>query len=129
MQSDFLIMQQEILQQDVNLLFFQGIPNSICRKIKKGLPATNQKITNPPDVDITLGVLQQEFDETDLDAQVCKINLHDYSEDEEDDCDLEAMAWMKPKHARKKSIKFESNIVPAAPIFEPILMADMDTLS
>ncbi|KAF8234270.1 hypothetical protein L208DRAFT_1262468, partial [Tricholoma matsutake] len=56
-QSDFLIAQQEILQCDVNLLFFQGIPNLICKKIKKGLPSTNQKITNPPDVNVTLGVL------------------------------------------------------------------------
>ena len=74
-------------------------------------------------------MLQQEFDETDLDAQVHEITLHDYSEDEEDDSDLEATAWMKPKCVRKKSVKFESNIVPAAPVVEPIPMADMDTLS
>ena len=30
---------------------------------------------------------------------------------------------------KKKSVKFESNIVPAAPIVEPIPMADVDTLS
>ena len=131
LQSDFLIAQQEILQHDVNLLFFKGIPDSI-HKIKKSLLSTNQKITNPPDVDVTLEVLWWEFNETDLDAQVCEIDLHDYSEDKEgEDSDFNATAQMKLKPAvkKKKSVKFELNIVPAAPIVEPIPMADMDTLS
>jgi hypothetical protein len=129
-QSDFLIAQQEILQRDVNLLFFQGIPDPIRKKVKKGLPSTNQKITNPPDVDVTLGVLRREFDETDLDAVVRDIDLHDYSDDEEsDNSDLETTTRVKSKPKKKKSVKFESNIVPAAPIVEPIPMADVDTLS
>jgi hypothetical protein len=129
-QSYFLIAQQEILQRDVNLLFFQGIPDPICKKVKKGLPSANQKITNPPDVDVTLGVLRREFDETDLDAVVCDIDLHDYSDDEEsNNSDLETTAQVKLKPKKKKSVKFESDIVPAAPVVEPIPMADVDTLS
>ncbi|KAF8231480.1 hypothetical protein L208DRAFT_1276882 [Tricholoma matsutake] len=107
-----------------------GIPDPIRKKVKKGLPSANQKITNPLDVDVTLGVLQREFDETDLDAMVHDIDLHDYSDDKEsDNSDLETMARAKLKLKKKKSVKFESNIVPAAPVVEPIPMADVDTLS
>ena len=69
-QSDYLVGRQEILPCDVNLLFFQGIPDSTRKKVRKGLPVVNQKISNPPEVDITLALLQREFDDTDINAAV-----------------------------------------------------------
>jgi hypothetical protein len=63
---------------------------------------------------------------------VREIDLHDYSEDEEDEdsyLDATVRTKLKPAMKKKKSVKFESNIVPAAPVVEPIPMADVDTLS
>jgi hypothetical protein len=74
-QSDYLITQNEILQRDVNLLFSEGIPDAIRKKVRKRLPVADQKISNPPDVDVTLDLLRQESDETDIDAVVNNVDL------------------------------------------------------
>jgi hypothetical protein len=108
--SDPLLDQNEILQRDMNLLFFQGIPDSIQKKVRKGLLLTNQKITNPPDVDVMLGVLRREFDETDIDAVVRDIDLHELSDGEESSgSDFDTIPQARPKtQARKKSVRFDS---------------------
>jgi hypothetical protein len=126
-QSDYLIAKQEILNRDVNLLFFQGIPDSTWKKICKGLPVANQKISNPPEVDITLALLQREFDDTDIDAAIGEIDLHEWS-DSEDFSDSNDDTSPKLK-TTKKTVRFDSKTVPAVPAIEPIPITDIDTLN
>jgi hypothetical protein len=129
-QSDYLIDQQEILSRDVKLLFFQGIPDSIRKKIRKGLPSVNQKISNPPDIDVTLGLLQREFDDTDIDAVVGDVDLNILTDSEEDsDSDVESTVKRKDKKKKKKTVRFETRTVPAAPAVEPVPMTDIDALN
>ena len=126
-QSDYLISQQEILTRDVNLLFFQGIPDSTRKKVRKGLPIANQKISSPPDVDVTLALLQREFDDTDIDAAVGEIDLHELSDsDEFSDSDADAPPKLK---RTKKTVRFDAKIVPAVTPIEPIPITDVDALN
>jgi Protein of unknown function (DUF668) len=53
-QTDYLLSRSEIIKRDINLLFYQGIPEDIRKKVRKRLPSISQKISNPPDVDVTL---------------------------------------------------------------------------
>jgi hypothetical protein len=71
----------------------------------------NQKITNPPDVDVMLDILRREFDETDL---------HELSEDEElEDSDDEYTTHTRSK-PKKKPARFDSQeAVPETPVAEP----------
>jgi hypothetical protein len=101
-QSDYLIEQKEILQQDVNLLFFQGNPEAIRKKVRKGLPTANQKISNPPDVDVTLALLKKEFDDTNIDSVVRDVDLHELTEsDEFSDSDIDSTPKTKRERSRK----------------------------
>jgi len=89
-QADYLVDKQEILQRDINLLFFQGIPDVTHKKVHKGLPMANQKISNLPTVNVTLVLLQKEFDKTDIDTMVREIDLHELSDNKESsDSDIE----------------------------------------
>jgi hypothetical protein len=106
--SNPLLDQNEIPQWDVNLLFFQVIPDSIRKKVHKGLPLANQKIMNPLDVDVTLGILRWELNKTDIDAVVRDIDLHESTDGEESSkSDLDNIFCARPKaKERKKAIRF-----------------------
>jgi len=102
-QADYLVNKQEILQCDVNLLFFQGIPDMTCKKVHKGLPMANQKISNPLTVDVTLGLLWKEFNEMDIDTVVREVDLHKLLDNEESsDLDIEDMPRERFKLKPKK---------------------------
>jgi hypothetical protein len=59
------------------------------------------------------------------------VDLHELSDGEESSgSDFDAIPRARPKtQARKKSVRFDSKIVPAAPIVEPIPIPDFDKLN
>jgi hypothetical protein len=127
-QADYLLSRSEILQRDVNLLFYQGIPEDIRKKVRKRLPSINQKISNPPDVDVTLGLLRQEFDETDINTVVRGADLPDVTDDDPIDSDANRAPRVKTK---KSTVRFgpSSPPVPAqTPVVEPTENTDADAL-
>jgi hypothetical protein len=79
-----------------------------------------------------LGVLRREFDETDIDAVVRDIDLHELTDGEESsesDFDVVTRAKTLKTQTKKKSVRFNSKTVPAAPIVEPIPVPDFDKLN
>ena len=128
-QSGYLIGQQEILNCDVNLLFFQGIPDLTQKKVWKRLPVANQKISNLPEVNITLALLQQKFNDTDIEVAVGKIDLHELSDSEDfSDFNPETMPQLKLK-VEKNVVWFDLKTVPAVPVTEPVPMTVIDLLN
>jgi hypothetical protein len=62
----------------------------------------NQKISNPPDVDITLALLKKEFDNTDIDSVVRDVDLHELTEsDESSNSDIDSTPKTKRERSRK----------------------------
>lgn len=120
----------EILQRDVNLLFYQGIPDDIRKKVRKRLPSINQKTSNPPDVDMTLDLLRQEFDEADIDGAVKVFDLYDITDD--DAVDSESNTTPRFKKTKKSTIRFGSNSPTTVPTqtsaVEPAKITDVDAL-
>lgn len=122
-----------LLENDMNLLFYRGIPKALRQRIKRHLPADKLKVSSTPGMAETLKQLQKEFDAEDIDADPDDIALDDSdksdanSDDSDDDIDDAPLRRSKPK--KKKSVSFKNKDVPAAPIVEPIAPSSIETLT
>ena len=123
----------KMLDNDVYLCFYRGIPTSLRAKIKKRIPAANLKTSSPPSTTILLELLRAEFDEEDLDAKATYVGVNLDSEsdssssDSDEDIDKVVLTKKKKKKPSKK-VTFEKT-VPAAPIVEPTNFTSMDQLA
>ena len=59
-----------MLEAEVSLCFYRGIPTMLHMKIKKTIPPANLKTSSPPSISSLLGWLRAEFDEEDPDAKI-----------------------------------------------------------
>jgi hypothetical protein len=122
-----------MLETEVSLCFYRGIPTTLRIKIKKRIPAANLKTSSPPSIASLLGWLRAEFDEEDLDAKIGPVSLDldsdsDSSSSESDD-DLDKTPVVKKRKKKPtKKVTFEKT-VPAAPITEPKDFNTVDRLT
>ena len=81
-----------MLEAEVSLCFYGGIPTMLHMKIKKQIPAVNLKTSLTPSIPSWLGWLRVEFDEEDLDAKISLVSL-----DLDLDSDLSfKLGWLSP---------------------------------
>ena len=121
-----------MLQNEISLCFYRGIPTVLRMKIKKRIPATNLKTSSPPSISSLLGWLRAEFDEEDLDAKIGPVSLDldsetDTSSSESDD-DIDKIPVKRKKKKPTKKVAFEKT-VPAVPIVEPVGISPVDKLT
>lgn len=129
-QSTVLLAKSLILEAEINVLFYRGIPNALRPKIKRKLPATSTKISSPPTVASVLVILRKEFDEDDLDANTSDVDFHlnsdsDSSSSSNNSC---SRTPSPPPKKKKKTVTFESTTVPATTPVEPITPSSIETL-
>ena len=123
----------KMLDNDIYLCFYRGIPTSLHTKIKKRLPAANLKTSLPPTTAVLLGLLCAEFDKEDLDAKTTYVNVNldsdsdSSSSDSDKDIDKVVLSKKKKKKPAKK-VTFEKT-VPATPIVEPVNLTLVDQLA
>jgi len=120
-----------MLDTEISLCFYRGIPTTLRMKIKKRIPAANLKTSSPPSISSLLGWLRAEFDEEDLDAKIGPVSLDldsdsDSSSSDSDD-DIDKTPVVKKKKPIKK-VAFEKT-VPAVPIVEPVGISPVDKLT
>ena len=122
----------KMLENDVNLCFYRGIPTTLRTRIKKRIPAANLKTSSPPTIETLLGLLRAEFDEEDLDAKTTYVGLSLESDSDssssDSDEDIDKAPIMKKKKKPLKKVSFEKT-VPAAPIVEPVGFSPVDRLT
>ena len=121
-----------MLETEISLCFYRGIPAALRSRIKKRIPAANLKTSSPPSISSLLGWLRAEFDEEDLDAKIGLVSLNLDSDsdccssDSDDDIDKTPVAKKKKKPAKK--VTFEKT-VPAVPVVEPVGLSQVDRLT
>ena len=121
-----------MLETEISLCFYRGIPATLRMKIKKRIPPANLKTSSPPSISSLLGWLRAEFDEEDLDAKIGLVSLDLDSDsdsstsDSDDDIDKNPVVKKKKKPAKK--VAFEKT-VPAVPIVEPVGISPVDKLT
>ena len=134
---DFTVLSSDLtpskmLENDVNLCFYRGIPTSLCTQIKKCIPAANLKTSSPPTTEFLLGLLRAEFDEEDLDAKTAYIGLSLDSDSDlsssDSDKDIDKVPIAKKKKKPSKMVAFEK-MVPAVLIVEPVGFSPVDRLT
>ena len=122
----------KMLENDVNLCFYRGIPTTLRTRIKKCIPAANLKTSSPPMIVTLLGLLQAEFDEEDLDTKAAYVGLSLDSDSDSSSSDsgedIDKVLVMKKKKKPSKKVTFEKT-VPAAPIVEPVGISPVDRLT
>ena len=121
-----------MLEAEVSLCFYRGIPTMLHMKIKKRIPPANLKTSSPPSISSLLGWLRAEFDEEDLDAKIGPVSLDlesdsDLSSSESDE-DLNKAPVVKKKKKPIKKVAFEKT-VPAVPVVEPVGISSVDKLT
>jgi len=121
-----------MLETEISLCFYRGIPASLRAKIKKQIPAANLKTSSPPSISSLLGWLREEFDEEDLDAKISPVSLNldsdsDSSSSDSDD-DIDNTPVIKKKKKPTKKVTFEKT-VPAVPIVEPVDLSPVNRLT
>jgi len=123
----------KMLDNDIYLCFYRGIPTFLHAKIKKRIPVANLKTSSPPTTAMLLGLLHVEFDEEDLDAKTTYVGVNlesdsdSSSSDSDEDIDKVVLAKKKKKKPLKK-VTFEETVL-AAPIVEPTNLTSMDQLA
>lgn len=119
--STGLLTGGSILQKDLNLCFYRGIPEMLRRAVRKRLPSTGLSVNTPPGITVCLRALRAEFDEEDLDAVVKDVPLYvDDDSDDEGTQDIDQDAIYPER--KKKTVTFmlpTEKLVPAAPVVEP----------
>jgi hypothetical protein len=55
------------MTNEADLLFYKGIPSSMCKKIRCKIPEAHQTAASPPSITSVLGYLRDEFDVDDID--------------------------------------------------------------
>ncbi|KAF8055958.1 hypothetical protein FPV67DRAFT_1678906 [Lyophyllum atratum] len=122
--SSKLVSGGEMLQKDVNLLFYRGIPDPLRGKIKKKIPVPNQAKKSPPAIDTLVTLLTNYFEHQDLDDELPSLSLMvEIPSDEEDELDD---LPIRPKFG--KNVTFDiptQKQVPAAPVVDPT-MAELE---
>jgi len=118
-----------MLETEISLCFYRGIPAVLCSKINKQIPAANLKTSLPPSISSLLGWLRAEFDEEDLDAKISLVSLNldldsDSSSSDSDD-NIDKTPVLKKKKPARKRVTFEKT-VPVAPIVEPVDLTPVD---
>jgi len=121
-----------MLEAEIFLCFYRGIPATLRSKIKKQIPVANLKTSSPPSISSLLGWLRAEFDEEDLDAKIGPVSLNldsdsDSSSSDSDE-DIDNAPVLKKKKKPTKKVTFEKT-VPAAPIVEPVDLSPVDRLT
>ena len=121
-----------MLEAEVSLCFYRGIPTTLRMKIKKRIPPANLKTSSPPSISSLLGWLRAEFDEEDLDAKIGPVSLDLESDSDssssESDEDLDKAPVVKKKKKPIKKVAFEKT-VPAVPVVEPVGISSVDKLT
>jgi len=120
-----------MLETEISLCFYRGIPAALCLRIKKWILAANLKTLSPCSISSLLGWLRAEFDEEGLDMKIGQVSLNfdsdsdSSSSDSDDDIDKTPVVKKKKKPAKK--VTFEKTI-PAVPIMEPVGLSQVDWL-
>ncbi|KAG6825405.1 hypothetical protein H0H87_008486, partial [Tephrocybe sp. NHM501043] len=109
-----------MLENDVNLCFYRGIPAAVCQHIWHQIDQAHTKSNNAPPRTAVLEYLKDLFDDTDIDQddvwEPSDINSTDL---EEDNLDLKEQA--PPPLLKKKKVTFmeterpSEKLVPASP--------------
>ena len=120
-----------MLEAEVSLCFYRGIPTMLHMKIKRTIPPANLKTSSPPSIFSLLGWLRAEFDEEDLDAKIGPVSLDleldsDSSSSESDE-DLDKAPVVKKKKKSIKKVAFEKTVL-AVPVVEPVGISSMESL-
>jgi hypothetical protein len=113
--SSLLLKDKMLLEYEANLLFYGGIPKPLHEMIKVKIAPKKQKVKAAPAIKETLALLQQEFDEEDInaDVEIADLNLSsdDSDSDSSDSDDEQYRKKRKAKCDKKKKEKTRSTEV------------------
>ncbi|KAF8872152.1 hypothetical protein BD779DRAFT_1430455, partial [Infundibulicybe gibba] len=72
----------KILEPEVNILFYRGIPTPNRTKVKRRLPEVNTTTDDPPELETIFEILRKQFKVHDLDN--ITVDVSDFASDSED---------------------------------------------
>jgi hypothetical protein len=112
------------MADEVNLLFYKGIPASLHKKVKRKIPEAHLKATSAPPINSILGFLRDKFDVDDIDNDPYDMDFCTNSDLDLSDDNLEPR--YKHSHMHRKKVTEQ---VPPGPTAKPQVPSTLDALA
>jgi Aspartyl protease len=123
--SSQLVKKKLIVQTELDMRFYKGLPKEIKKKIRVKIP-DDKTNSNPPNIATVLKHVRALFDDDDLDAETdldedldLELSSSESDTDSDSDSDVRKRRRSHKKLKKKKSVRFETQDVPGAPPIEP----------